>query len=362
MPPSEESETQSIVGRASAVDSEYCRFCDCPVCSTTRDRGYCPTCGCSKCAPSEKDQESKDKDYENPEDDNPKRKRSKVETLKNSRDLPATPSRRGIHGSVASSLATARAHTDTAALQAAGITEPGIMRFCLVTFGSTAADCLETCHLVPRALDEDNYAKLEFAWGYKYDGLHLHTRHNLITLNASLHASFDKGCWALVPLDISILDRMSDFFSDDSWRTKKQDNDRMEKLCEHRTSFNYALVPLLPTKNGMTIPLTRRNLDAWAEIPNNDNCKTHFFPYSTLPIITSHARPHFVIFNLMSKLRTSGVNHTFVVADTIYRQVNRQHALLPVALQTSAALYDMWTSQSPPPSFSPSKASTTEPD
>ena len=51
------------------------------------------------------------------------------------------------------------------------------------------------------------------------------------TVTAGLHASFDKGSWALVPLDHQYLDDLDKFFdTKGKWRKEPQDDSRM-KVC-----------------------------------------------------------------------------------------------------------------------------------
>jgi hypothetical protein len=84
------------------------------------------------------------------------------------------------------------------AAKASSSVPPSVDRFCLISLGHSPEDCLETCHIVPRAIVEDEVLssvikrgehlsisvqlqKLEFAWGLCYYGLYLHSRYNLIT-------------------------------------------------------------------------------------------------------------------------------------------------------------------------------------
>ncbi|KAF9475143.1 hypothetical protein BDN70DRAFT_271602 [Pholiota conissans] len=88
----------------------------------------------------------------------------------------------------------------------------------------------------------------------------------------------------------------------------------------------------------------------------------HFFPCSTLPAITSHVRPHFVIFILMSKLERYEIKHNSFIEDGLYSSLFFRHGSLSCALTLCAKLYDIRTFQNTHPGFSPFRASTTEPE
>ena len=54
---------------------------------------------------------------------------------------------------------------------------------------------------------------------------------NLHLVTSGLHASFDKGLWALVPMDHQYLNKLDEFFDKGGkWQKKPRDNDRM-KVC-----------------------------------------------------------------------------------------------------------------------------------
>lgn len=78
--------------------------------------------------------------------------------------------------------------------------------------------------------------------------------------------------------------------------------------------------------------------------------RLHFFPYDTLPIIHSPIQPHFVIYNLGTKL--SGLDWVnLMFFDNQYQPLVSQHPTLPTCIQQSIDLYKEWTHKQPPRNF-----------
>lgn len=112
---------------------------------------------------------------------------------------------------------------------------------CLISGKQLLTDCVETCHVIPRAVDHATVRsklpryvfisdtlqlqldKLEYLWGFKYFTFHVDTRSNLIhrmlvipgcfvahacptTVNASLHGAFDRQGWFLIPTEVRLVE------------------------------------------------------------------------------------------------------------------------------------------------------------
>lgn len=77
----------------------------------------------------------------------------------------------------------------------------------------------------------------------------------------------------------------------------------------------------------------------------------HYSPYGTLqPILKSHVKPHFVVFDLVTKLRGSGLN--------IRQLVKGRHHVKRSTLNDFEILYDKWMQVEVPLSFKGSKIRT----
>ncbi|KAF8963179.1 hypothetical protein BDZ97DRAFT_1920064 [Flammula alnicola] len=256
-------------------------------------------------------------------------------------------------------IAEIRRRADEAAIRAITFrVPPGLLQFCLVSLRFAEADCVETCRVVPTTISEDHLEKLEFAWGLHYGTLYLNSRYNLMSLTRQLRKSFDLGSWALVPLDCDhLMSLLSTFTPDGKWRELKRDKRRMIKLYDKAKSFRYALLPL-PIDVGLKSALIRRNERTWMYPPSLKNPDAlHYFPYATLPVLTSHIRPHFVIYDLGNKLEDFKIKvdsmddlvTSFPVEQ--YQALFHAHPGLDSGILLSSLLYQRWVSERPPVSF-----------
>jgi len=165
-------------------------------------------------------------------------------------------------------------------------------------------------------------------------------------LTSGLHASFDRGSWALVPLDHRYLDELDKFFDKKgNWRKGPRDDTRMKRFYNGAKSFQYTLLAL-PHDDGMSNPLFR----SWTTPTSASELAPHFFPYDTLPVIHSHIQPHFVVYNLGTKLCGLDWLNVFLFDDR-YRPLKSQHPTLFTCIQWSMNLYREWTREQPPSSF-----------
>ncbi|KAG6807886.1 hypothetical protein H0H92_006112 [Tricholoma furcatifolium] len=142
--------------------------------------------------------------------------------------------------------------------------------FCLITLMNGACCGAQQCHIIP----------LELA---KNDEM------------PSWHWAFDRGHWALAPLDIGILERLleEDFTKENPLQDIYDDPNTPKQ-------FRYAFVAFPPIEGRYIGRCNEANL---LQPPTKANPVTlHYYPFSTLPIITSHVRPHYVIYDLGKKL------------------------------------------------------------
>ncbi|KAG6883620.1 hypothetical protein C0992_008299 [Termitomyces sp. T32_za158] len=117
----------------------------------------------------------------------------------------------------------------------------------------------------------------------------------MLNLTSGLHGSFDSNYWAFLPLDMNFLARLS------KWSIGKAKGP-IESFYKKQKQelFSYALLPL----GDMDTCIARRNEEKLQEPPSKTNLpQDRYFPYTTLPPLKSHIRPHFVIVNLMRKVQ-----------------------------------------------------------
>jgi hypothetical protein len=142
---------ESPIGRIAAAPFEYCADCECDDCKRVFSHTFCHRCSCSSCSTCAKDppyipEHHKDENWEKPLALGKRRMNM----------FPASPVKR----IKADSLNTAvKKLVNAAAISAANATlcvPDSVHRFCLLSLGHSAEDCLETCHIVPRALGEDD--------------------------------------------------------------------------------------------------------------------------------------------------------------------------------------------------------------
>lgn len=181
---------ESPLSRIAPAPFNYCVDCHCDNCKRVFSCTFCPACGCQACSRS-----VKDITYAPERDGSPS-----ALGKRRQKSLMISPVKRVKADSIKTAI---KKFVQEAAISAASassfeVVPPNVGRFCLISLGHSSEDCLETCHIVPRALDEDNVPfflslntthsvlpvqlqKLEFAWGLRYYGLYLHSRYNLIT-------------------------------------------------------------------------------------------------------------------------------------------------------------------------------------
>ncbi|KAG6917326.1 hypothetical protein DXG01_002984 [Tephrocybe rancida] len=190
--------------------------------------------------------------------------------------------------------------------------------------------------MVPRASKHDLYA-----WGQKYMSLSVDSQYNLFYVDAGLHGAFDSSHWALLPLDTQHLEQLMDYALSSERRP-------IEEAYGEASSFTYTFFPL-PT---MVTSIGRRSLDKLTEPLSETNPpENHYFPFTELPPLRSHIRPHLVVFNLMDKVlayeKTTG---TAVNTSDIFADFFRAHKDGVDNLRYSRALYRIW-SQTVPDDF-----------
>ncbi|KAG6899048.1 hypothetical protein C0995_007335 [Termitomyces sp. Mi166 len=109
---------------------------------------------------------------------------------------------------------------------------------------------------------------------------------------------------------------------------------------EGEKTFHYAFLPF-PT---MKRPIMRReNNDLSEEASITNQVTLHYPPYDQMPILSSHVKPHFVLFNLASKLKQAGLD--LAALDGARKHYRREtlHAIM--------STYQRWTNAKVPSGF-----------
>ncbi|KAG5334191.1 hypothetical protein C0989_004085, partial [Termitomyces sp. Mn162] len=158
-------------------------------------------------------------------------------------------------------------------------------------------------------------------------------------VEASLHLSFDRGQWALLPLDEEYITKLTelDFTIENP----------LEQIYGEEKIFRYAFLPF-PTLNW---PILRLKEKLVREKISADTVTLHCSPYHMLqPIIKSHIKPHFVIFDLVAKLRRAEANIMTLTE-------NRQH-INRATLGDYEFIFDKWMTTEVPSSFKANQTRT----
>ncbi|EIW78382.1 hypothetical protein CONPUDRAFT_167405 [Coniophora puteana RWD-64-598 SS2] len=174
---------------------------------------------------------------------------------------------------------------------------------------------LVRCYIIPLDTDDRTRAHIEYAWGMGQQRLDLTGPSNILFVERQWRDQFYKHQWLLMP-EPTIVRALLRLLKEDSASTAISS---LDKHFEGQTSFKYYVIPWQALKHDFftttppASPQHRRSrthkhrspLPAAARrahIP----CRTvHPYPFSTLPPITSHIKPHFAIWNICSQFHVS---------------------------------------------------------
>ncbi|KAF7983060.1 hypothetical protein HWV62_23957 [Athelia sp. TMB] len=187
---------------------------------------------------------------------------------------------------------------------------------------------VEFVHYIPRSLswrDSEMMSNLEWWWNISKNTLNFDTRHNIFPLGTALHILFSKNEWLLLPEEHVV----------DSYYTKcrrvngEWETERASFSPNIEPVFLYTLVPMPSKMTSMwisrldTIPTANSPLQA-------SHVSTHVHPFQTLPLLNSHLRPHFVIFEAGRRLQA--------LSPIVLFEFMRQNPLL----EKIACIYHAW--------------------
>ncbi|PPQ80316.1 hypothetical protein CVT24_000415 [Panaeolus cyanescens] len=164
----------------------------------------------------------------------------------------------------------------------AGNADPNGQR-CLVENCSNER-AVELAHAFDRefSLDEGLLAGLEWHWGLKIGTLNLDTHRNIFFLGASLYKLYRQKKWVLLPED-DVLDR---YVYANGRAVVREDF----PVFQEKT-FKYRFVPLFDMED---IYLARQSSDSPSQVD------IHEYPFDTMPLLTSHVHPTFVLMHTSS--------------------------------------------------------------
>ncbi|KAF9239460.1 hypothetical protein BU15DRAFT_61968 [Melanogaster broomeanus] len=171
-----------------------------------------------------------------------------------------------------------------------------------------------TVILVLRWTEHEMLTKLEYVWGMEYRQLNINSHYNHIFLSKDWHTHLDHGNFLLVP-ELDVVQHLYDIYWED-------DVSEFQSI----KTFKYQLLSF----HGLKDPIYR-----FAN-PGSNSHETHFYPYDTLGILTSHAHPHFVICSTGAQLKSFK-----------YSECLEDH------LRLITRLYKTWTRAEVPKSFYP---------
>jgi hypothetical protein len=142
----------SPLGRIAAQQFYYCSSCKCTDCNNALERTFCPKCICQDCKPRDG---SYIPDQDDDEDDRRRAfgKRKQIPPLSSPQKRVKVDSLNTTIKNRVSDAATSAANSPS---NPSPPVPPNVVRFCLISLGHSPEDCLQTCHIVPRALSEDH--------------------------------------------------------------------------------------------------------------------------------------------------------------------------------------------------------------
>ncbi|KAG9225034.1 hypothetical protein CCMSSC00406_0001815 [Pleurotus cornucopiae] len=146
---------------------------------------------------------------------------------------------------------------------------------------------VQYAHLVPRALaqDDDLMNKLEWYWGMARRTIDLDTCYNMFPCGIAFHAMHDALQWGLLPSDDIVaryhnsLTRVhSEFYAE-----------RTNFPNIPNGNFSYRFLPLRDMENAAILRYLRIPTPVNPLGPSDT--VTHYFPFDTMPLLTSHIHP-----------------------------------------------------------------------
>ncbi|KAG6834802.1 hypothetical protein H0H93_007304 [Arthromyces matolae] len=212
--------------------------------------------------------------------------------------------------------------------------------FCSITLLSGPAAGAQFCHIIAHSTTNDDLkmSKLEYALGMKYMELNLNSHYNILLLEPSFHWTFDQAHWALFPLDIAFINRMN--------KARFTVDSPLEKLYQgyEEHAWSYLFLPFPPMRDRYIVQCNPEGVESGPS-KANPVVPPHYYPQH-LPVIKSHIRPHFVIYDLVKKMlhnKRDELELRVLMAE--WEEYN------PFTMSICLRLYDKWTKVELPSDF-----------
>ncbi|KAG5637585.1 hypothetical protein H0H81_004036 [Sphagnurus paluster] len=155
---------------------------------------------------------------------------------------------------------------------------------------------VEYTHLLLRGAKDDLLARLENAWGMRYGTLNVDTPFNVIRLSSDMRKPFEINLWVLIPEE-RILKLLMDL-------TERPSADKPIWNAINETTYEYTLAASERIEAHTIYRLPSTSIDKPSLDPSQ--LETHAYPFHTLPTITSHVHPLFVICHVGRTLASPG--------------------------------------------------------
>ncbi|KAF7424617.1 hypothetical protein PC9H_009925 [Pleurotus ostreatus] len=152
---------------------------------------------------------------------------------------------------------------------------------------------IQYAHVVPRALAQDDELmnKLEWYWGMARRTIDLDTCYNMFPCGAQFHISHDALRWGLLPSDDIVAQ-----YHDSLTRVHSEfyaERTNFPNIPDGNFSYRF-----LPLRDMELVPIIRLRMPTPGNSLGPSDTVTHYFPFDTMPILTSHIHPKFAIFEL----------------------------------------------------------------
>ncbi|KAG5652684.1 hypothetical protein H0H81_004121 [Sphagnurus paluster] len=154
----------------------------------------------------------------------------------------------------------------------------------------------EYTHLLLRGANDDLLSRLEHAWGMRYGTLNVDTPSNVIRLSSDMRKPFEINLWVLIPEE-RILKLLMDL-------TERPSPDKPIWNAIDETTYEYTLAASKRIETHTIYRLSSASDDKSSLDPAQ--LETHTHPFHTLPTITSHVHPLFVICHVGRTLASPG--------------------------------------------------------
>ncbi|KAJ7144987.1 hypothetical protein C8R43DRAFT_561581 [Mycena crocata] len=170
---------------------------------------------------------------------------------------------------------------------------------CLLTLTRIPAEMMQCAHVIARRTVSEELTILEWNWGMKFWTLYIDTPRNMVPVKADFHLTLDADHWMLVPHH-TMITHIRQWIDESEMKIRAECTPISESYTTKH--FQYFVVPLTLDMKEVAIHRQKNNVDSSDGDFGPDSLESHFYPFSTLGVLTSHINPHFVIYSAGMKL------------------------------------------------------------